>query len=166
MGVLNFIYNFLYRWRGTIFSFLISADSCSLSRVLMSWKVSLLEGMALGMRLIVLRIGSVSIFSMRDNKCSFCLLISLETTNLQETYICDICWGVWKGRRRVSTATRFLCLALRFSGCSCASGRRGPASTHKYFHLLGDHFVRLGVFPHHDWILNRRCNYYKQESWV
>ena len=80
MGILDFIDNFLDNLESTIFYFLIQQLSFILSLDFSCWKVSLLEGMVLGITFMVLRMGSVSILSMRERRCSFCLLISLETT--------------------------------------------------------------------------------------
>lgn len=63
-----------------MFSLRMMPVSALRSRIFISLKVYLLEGMVRGMILMVLFIGSVSIFSIRDSKFWFCLVISVSTT--------------------------------------------------------------------------------------
>lgn len=73
--ILQLIDYFLHRSMGTMFSLRMPLVSALRSLAFSSRKVYLLEGMVRGMILMVLRMGSVSILSMRESRFSFCFTI-------------------------------------------------------------------------------------------
>ena len=80
IGAFQLIDDFLSSEVNTIFYLRMELVSALLSLSFKPRKVSLFEGIVLGMMLIVLLIGSVSIFNILVNKFWFCLDISLSTT--------------------------------------------------------------------------------------